>query len=229
MRAFVRPALVPASSLVAHVEGSKNLVMATGQYAGQMVFSGFGAGGDPTAVAVVSDLYSIARGGGAPPGNVAGNRDAKGRERRIHRALLFAICGEGPSWNYRRGGDRTFPIRHRHRRGIAAAGISRIPLCRSSSRWKRAAARSSAALCRKSTGWISMWSRFCACRFCWIRVTWPNSEVVDFLPAESMFPVRYGYMNVANASQWFSGKMQSAVIPSPGTGWDKLREESLFD
>jgi len=63
---FVRPALVPISSLVAHVEGSKNLVMVTGQYAGQMVFSGFGAGGDPTAVAVVSDLYSIARSGAAP-------------------------------------------------------------------------------------------------------------------------------------------------------------------
>jgi homoserine dehydrogenase len=66
VRAFVRPALVPVSSLVAHVEGSKNLVMATGQYSGQMVFSGFGAGGDPTAVAVVSDLYSIARSGAAP-------------------------------------------------------------------------------------------------------------------------------------------------------------------
>ena len=65
VRAFVRPALVPASSLVAHVEGSKNLVMATGQYSGQMVFSGFGAGGDPTAVAVVSDLYAIARSGAA--------------------------------------------------------------------------------------------------------------------------------------------------------------------
>ena len=63
---FVRPALVPASSLVAHVEGSKNLVTATGQYAGSMVFSGFGAGGDPTAVAVVSDLYSIARTGAIP-------------------------------------------------------------------------------------------------------------------------------------------------------------------
>ncbi len=67
IRAFVRPALVPLTSLVAHVEGSKNLVMASGQYAGQMVFSGFGAGGDPTAVAVVSDLYSIARSGATPP------------------------------------------------------------------------------------------------------------------------------------------------------------------
>jgi homoserine dehydrogenase len=70
VRAFVRPAVVPASSLVAHVEGSKNLVMATGQYSGQMVFSGFGAGGDPTAVAVVSDLYSIARSGAAPASNL---------------------------------------------------------------------------------------------------------------------------------------------------------------
>ena len=72
VRAFVRPALVPVSSLVAHVEGSKNLVMATGQYAGQMVFSGFGAGGDPTAVAVVSDLvfdraYRHGTAGSLPP------------------------------------------------------------------------------------------------------------------------------------------------------------------
>jgi homoserine dehydrogenase len=68
--AFVRPALVPESSLIAHVEGSKNLVMATGQYTGQTVFSGFGAGGNPTAVAVVSDLYSIERNADASPGNL---------------------------------------------------------------------------------------------------------------------------------------------------------------
>jgi homoserine dehydrogenase len=66
IHAFVRPALVPLTSLISHVEGSKNLVTVTGQYAGQMVFSGFGAGGDPTAVAVISDLYSIARTGGKP-------------------------------------------------------------------------------------------------------------------------------------------------------------------
>ena len=65
VRTFVRPALVPNASLIAHVEGSKNLVMTTGQYSGQMVFSGFGAGGDPTAVAVISDLHSLARGGTA--------------------------------------------------------------------------------------------------------------------------------------------------------------------
>lgn len=66
LSASVQPALVPLSSLVAHVQGAKNLVVATGRFAGQVLLSGFGAGGDPTAVAVVSDLHSIARAGGAP-------------------------------------------------------------------------------------------------------------------------------------------------------------------
>jgi homoserine dehydrogenase len=65
--AAVQPALIPLTSLLAHVQGSQNLVAATGEFAGQMVFSGYGAGGDPTAVAVVSDLHSIARSAGAPP------------------------------------------------------------------------------------------------------------------------------------------------------------------
>jgi homoserine dehydrogenase len=65
LSAAVRPSLVPLSSLMAHVHGSQNLVMATGEFAGQIMLSGFGAGGDPTAVAVVSDLHSIARHAGA--------------------------------------------------------------------------------------------------------------------------------------------------------------------
>jgi len=64
--AAVQPAMVPLSSLMAHAAGSKNLVVASGEFSGQMVFSGYGAGGDPTAVAVVSDLYSIARSANAP-------------------------------------------------------------------------------------------------------------------------------------------------------------------
>ena len=42
------------------------MVTASGEFAGHMIFSGYGAGGDPTAVAVVSDLYSIARTANAP-------------------------------------------------------------------------------------------------------------------------------------------------------------------
>ncbi len=57
----VQPALIPASSLLAHVQGNQNMVLAVGEFAGETVFSGSGAGGDPTAVAVVSDLFSIAR------------------------------------------------------------------------------------------------------------------------------------------------------------------------
>jgi homoserine dehydrogenase len=59
--AAVEPALVELNSPLARVEGSKNLVMATGIYGGETVFGGHGAGGHPTAVAVVSDILSIAR------------------------------------------------------------------------------------------------------------------------------------------------------------------------
>jgi homoserine dehydrogenase len=58
--AAVQPALVDLSSPLARVEGSQNLVVATGKYGGETVFGGHGAGGHPTAVAVVSDILAIA-------------------------------------------------------------------------------------------------------------------------------------------------------------------------
>lgn len=60
--ASVQPALVPIESHMAHITGSLNLVLSTGKYGGQTAFSGHGAGGHSTAVAVVSDLLDIARG-----------------------------------------------------------------------------------------------------------------------------------------------------------------------
>ena len=59
--AAVQPALVELASPLARVAGSQNLVMATGTYGGETVFGGHGAGGHPTAVAVVSDILAIAR------------------------------------------------------------------------------------------------------------------------------------------------------------------------
>ncbi|HLX86363.1 MAG TPA: homoserine dehydrogenase [Terriglobales bacterium] len=59
--ASVRPALVEISSPLARVEGSRNLVMSTGKYGGETLFGGHGAGGNPTAVAIVSDILAIAR------------------------------------------------------------------------------------------------------------------------------------------------------------------------
>jgi len=58
--AAVGPALVALSSPLARVEGSQNLVVTTGVYGGETVFGGHGAGGHPTAVAVVSDILAIA-------------------------------------------------------------------------------------------------------------------------------------------------------------------------
>ena len=72
--AAVQPALVQLSSPLARVEGSQNLVMATGRYGGETVFGGHGAGGHPTAVAVVSDILAIARAKQA--GNVHAARPA---------------------------------------------------------------------------------------------------------------------------------------------------------
>jgi homoserine dehydrogenase len=46
---------------MAHITGSLNLLLSTGKYGGQTAFSGHGAGGHSTAVAVVSDLLDIAR------------------------------------------------------------------------------------------------------------------------------------------------------------------------
>jgi homoserine dehydrogenase len=58
--AAVGPMLVPLRSPFAWSRGTENMVLVSGQYG---VFSGHGAGGHPTAVAVVSDLISIAHGG----------------------------------------------------------------------------------------------------------------------------------------------------------------------
>ncbi len=57
--AEVGPSLVPASSPFGRVQQNLNLVMTSGAYGGEVAFSGAGAGGDPTAVAVVSDLMFV--------------------------------------------------------------------------------------------------------------------------------------------------------------------------
>jgi homoserine dehydrogenase len=58
--ADVGPCLVPTDSPFGRVQRNLNLVLTSGQYGGDMAFLGAGAGGDPTAVAVVSDLMFVA-------------------------------------------------------------------------------------------------------------------------------------------------------------------------
>jgi homoserine dehydrogenase len=62
MYARVAPMLVPLDSPMAWSHGTQNMVVSTGRYGGDVVFSGHGAGGDATAVAVVSDLLAVAQG-----------------------------------------------------------------------------------------------------------------------------------------------------------------------
>ncbi len=60
--AEVGPCLVPSDSPFGRVQRNLNLVLTSGRYGGDMAFLGAGAGGDPTAVAVVSDLMFVAQG-----------------------------------------------------------------------------------------------------------------------------------------------------------------------
>lgn len=60
--ATVGPMLVDKNSPLAWSRGTENMVILTGRYGGDVVFSGHGAGGHPTAVAVVSDLLALAHG-----------------------------------------------------------------------------------------------------------------------------------------------------------------------
>ena len=93
--AAVRPTLVPLASLTAHVQRNQNLVIATGEFAGPIVLSGFGAGGDPTAVAVVSDLYVIARQSNAAPVDTGETSRRPGfRERRFRASPLRSFRGQ---------------------------------------------------------------------------------------------------------------------------------------
>ncbi|WP_051978973.1 homoserine dehydrogenase [Edaphobacter aggregans] len=62
VHARVAPMLVPLASPLAWSHGTQNMVVTSGEYGGDVVFSGHGAGGEPTAVAVVSDLLAVVQG-----------------------------------------------------------------------------------------------------------------------------------------------------------------------
>ena len=79
VRARVHPCLVPENALIAKVDGVMNAVQVSGHAVGSTLYLGPGAGGAPTASAIVADLVDIARqerpghrelravrGGGAP-------------------------------------------------------------------------------------------------------------------------------------------------------------------
>lgn len=62
----VHPCLVARNTPIAHVEDVYNAVVADGDYVETTVYQGKGAGGRPTASAVVADIMAVARGDQVP-------------------------------------------------------------------------------------------------------------------------------------------------------------------
>ena len=81
--------------------------MLRGQYGGETTFGGLGAGGEPTAVAVMSDLLAIAREAGPFPARAA----AVGAEvtSRVRESAVHAVYRRGPSGHHRGAGDGVRP------------------------------------------------------------------------------------------------------------------------
>jgi homoserine dehydrogenase len=70
----VHPAMIPRSHPLGSVRGAFNAVFVDAAAAGPLMFYGQGAGGDPTASAVLGDIVAVARhrvGGGRGPGESA--------------------------------------------------------------------------------------------------------------------------------------------------------------
>src|SRR5680860_709785 len=63
----VHPTMVPKDTAIANVDGVSNCVAIDGDFVGDAMLIGLGAGGGPTASAVISDLIDIARGSILPP------------------------------------------------------------------------------------------------------------------------------------------------------------------
>jgi homoserine dehydrogenase len=57
----VHPTLIPATRLIANVEGAMNAVVVHGDAVGPTLYYGKGAGAEPTASAVIADLVDITR------------------------------------------------------------------------------------------------------------------------------------------------------------------------
>ncbi len=72
LEVFVRPMMIPQASQLAAVHGAINGILLVGNKGGNTMLTGRGAGGEPTGVAVLSDVVQIARaiiagGAGATP------------------------------------------------------------------------------------------------------------------------------------------------------------------
>ncbi len=82
----VHPTMVPKGTAIANVDGVSNCVAIDGDFVGDVMLIGPGAGGGPTASAVMSDIIDIARGHVLPPFGIETNalRHYKKAQMRAH-------------------------------------------------------------------------------------------------------------------------------------------------
>ncbi len=73
----VHPCLIPSNAPIALIDGAFNAVEVVGCAVGRVLFEGQGAGGDPTASAVISDILDITQGQKNHPFNVPHARLSK--------------------------------------------------------------------------------------------------------------------------------------------------------
>ena len=86
----VHPTLVPAEHLLAKTDGALNAIRVHGNAVGQTVYVGRGAGGDPTASAVVADLIDVARLQGADPKHFVPYLGTRGEALKDQHVLAFS-------------------------------------------------------------------------------------------------------------------------------------------
>ena len=102
LAAAVQPALIPAASLMAHAQGSQNIVTATGEFGGKMIFRlrrRRRSHGRRCDFRPLRDPSQLRRAGGS----AAGRGGSSGfDQRRFHRAALSPLRGAGSS-RHRRG------------------------------------------------------------------------------------------------------------------------------
>ncbi len=160
--ATVGPMLVALRSPLAWSQGTENMVIASGHYGGDVVFSGHGAGGHPTAVAVVSDLLALAH--GSRRVEIPSAPARVGAEFEV--SPLHPLPGQRPAWHRRRHHHRAGQRADQHSRHRAKA---RLPRRCAALRGHRRAVQDLCAAARpgaRSARWIACWLSRSICR-CW--------------------------------------------------------------
>ena len=124
----VHPAMVPVAHPLASVRDAFNAVFVEADKAGQLMFYGRGAGGDPTATSVVGDLVRVARhlafGGRMQGADGAGLDAPDPTDGRYARPVLPEPARRGPSRRARRDRRGVRPPR-RVDRARLAGGVRR--------------------------------------------------------------------------------------------------------